>query len=288
MDYIRPGTTLPNTFPDTPYAPPPRTFEGSIAPSMSMAGVPYEESYYSYPASPAYQGYHHPQPHRIAHSDAYSMGSAPSPYPYPRARSVSPVHTRAVTPTNLKPRRATTPTPRRSKTPNYEPAPPVPEHIAPAPRRSSTPFPNRKVLPAPSSHSPRAIDNRGYMVDDREYRVEPREYRVEQREPRGEHRDPRQMAHATTSGRTSRTSRRPSPDDDTTAIASSNPPDHASITVKSVQSRPYSPIPPSDPVFYGSAGDAALRSTQQKYRRHYPSPSTINSQPDSIADIYAQ
>ena len=242
-----------------------------MTPSMSMAGVPYEESYYSYPASPAYQGYHHPQPQRISHSDAYSMGGLS----YPRARSVSPVHSRAITPTNLKPRRATTPTPRRSKTPNYEPAPPVPEHIAPGTtRRSQTPFPSRKGLPA--APSPR-------MMDPRDYTVEQRDYRLEQRDHRGEYRDPR-MYGSVNSGRTSRGSRRPSADEDTTAIASSTPHDHSSIALKSAHSRPYSPTPPSDAPFYGSSGNQNLRSTQQKYARHYPSP---DSQPTSRPDVYA-
>lgn len=299
VDYIRPGTTLPNTFAEAaPYAP--RTFEGSMTPSMSMAGVPYEESYYSYPASPAYQGYHHPQPQRVvpAHSEVYSVGSAHHYQHHPRARSVSPSHARAMTPTNLKPRRATTPTPKRSRTPNYEPAPPIPEHIAPVPvhsRRTVTPFPNRRALPPPSStsYSPRTIDSRnGYVVDDREYRVleeQQREYRAESREQRNEYRDrdPRAVAYAASpnSGRTSRTSPRHHqiPDDDTTAIAS---PDNGSVVVKSVQSRPYSPNPPSEPAFYGNVVDQNVRSTQ-KYRRHYPSPSTINSQPGSPPDIYA-
>jgi len=279
VDYIRPGTTLPNTFPG-PVSYAERTYEGSnAAPSMSMAGVPYEESYYSYPASPAYQGYHHPQPQRISHSDVYSMGSLS----YPRARSVSPAHSRAITPTNLRPRRATTPTPKRVKTPNYEPAPPVPEHIAPiSTRRSLTPFPRGKALPA-ATPSPRMMEPSEYVVD---YRVEQRDFRPEQRD-RGEYRDNKTMGYGSThSGRVSRGSRRPSADEDATAIPSSLPHDHGSIALKSAQSRPYSPTPPSEPTFHGSPGHQNPRSTQ-KYMRYYPSPSTINSQPTSRPDVYA-
>jgi hypothetical protein len=211
------------------------------------------------------------------------MGSLP----YPRARSVSPVHSRAITPTNLKPRRATTPTPRRAKTPNYEPAPPVPEHIAPvATRRSQTPFPPRKMLQA--TPSPRTMDPRDYTAEQRDYRVDQRDYRLEPRDHRGEYRDPKTATYGSThSGRTSRGSRRPLPDEDTTAIASSIPQDHGSISLKSVQSRPYSPTPPSDAIFHGNSGNLNLRSTQQKYARHYPSPSTMNSQPTSRPDVYA-
>jgi len=305
VDYIQPGTTLPNTFNEPLYAPSAQD-AGSVAPSTSMAGVPYEESYYTYPASPPYQGYHHPQPMRPPPSDGYSTVSgyphphSPGPrhahYPYdpnsqaayshaytqghPRARSVSPVYSRSITPSNAKPRRATTPTPRRSKTPTYDPAPPIPQHITPIPssRRSATPFPKDRARYAPSPRIP--TDGDDYIVDTRD--------KEKERE-----REPKAVTFATghASGRTSRTSRRPSADrqvtdEDDTAISSLA--DQETMRSKSIYSRPQSPIPVSDTAhgINASTRERERERSSHKYVKYYPSPSTDASHPERV-EIHA-
>jgi hypothetical protein len=263
-----------------------------------MAGVPYEESHYSYPASPPYQGYHHPQPMRPPPSDGYSIVSghphphSPGPrhahYPYdpnsqaayshaypqghPRARSVSPVYSRSITPSNVKPRRATTPTPRRSKTPTYDPAPPIPQHIMPLPssRRSATPFPKDRSRYAASPRIP--TDGDDYIIDTRE-------------------REPKSVTFATgrASGRTSRTSRRPSADrpvtdEDDTAISVADQEMGSTMGAKSIYSRPQSPVPASDTphAVNVSTRERERERSSHKYTRYYPSPSTDASHPGRV------
>lgn len=302
VDYIRPGTTLPNTFNEVYDA-------ESIAPSTSMAGVPYEESYYSYPTGTPYQGYHHPLPTRPPPSDGYSMVSgqphphSPAPrhgyYPYdphsqaayshaypqgyPRARSVSPVQSRSMTPSNVKPRRATTPTPRRSKTPVYDAAPPMPQYIVPLPanKRSVTPFPKDRSRNG-SVPSPRIpADGDDYIIDTRDKERE---------------REPKSVAFvsAHTSGRTSRTSRRPSADrpqtdEEDTAISSmaEQDADMGSTAVnKSTYSRPYSPAHVSDASrsvrVASSPRERERERLNHKHAKYYPSPSTDASQPGRV------
>jgi hypothetical protein len=223
-----------------------------------MAGTAYEESFYSYPATPQYHGYLHPQPQRMVPSEVYSVTP---PNHYPRARSVSPVQSRAITPVNVKPRRATTPTPRRSKTPNYDPAPPVPQTIVPVPHRSTKSRPQGSPAPSPA-------------MGGRDYRTEPRASR--ESTPQENHRQLRVEFSVPTSGRTSRTSRRPSGDEDATAISSSVP--HES-NMTNYKSRPYSPTPSPN------LSQHASRSNHKHYK-HYPSPSTIGSLDESRFQTY--
>ncbi|CAG8738633.1 12848_t:CDS:2, partial [Acaulospora colombiana] len=248
VDYIRPGTTLPQVYAEGGV--PIQGMEEAMEEQASMAGTAYEESYYSYPATPQYQGYLHPQPQRMVPSEVYS--AVPSNH-YPRARSVSPVQTRAITPVNVKPRRATTPTPRRSRTPNYEPAPPVPQTIVPVPHRSTTPH---------SKSRPQASLTPSPIPDAREYRTEPRGSR--ERTPH-DNRQLRVDFSVPTSGRTSRTSRRPSADEDATAISSSVPHESTLTNYKSSNHlRPYSPT--SSP----NVSQHASRSNYKHYK-NYPS-----------------
>ncbi|PVF96468.1 hypothetical protein CPB86DRAFT_668058, partial [Serendipita vermifera] len=255
VDYIRPGTTLPQVFAEG--GAPTQAMDEEMEEPTSMAGTAYEESFYSYPATPQYHGYLHPQPQRIAPSEVYS--AVPSNQ-YPRARSVSPVQTRAITPVNVKPRRATTPTPRRSRTPSYEPAPPVPQTIVPVPHRSTTPH-SKSRQQAPLTPP--------QMTDGREYRAEPRIPR--ERTPH-DNRQLRVDFSVPTSGRTSRTSRRPSADEDATAISSSVPQESTLTNYKSSgHIRPYSPTPSPN------ISQHASRSNHKQHYKNYPSPSTIGS-----------
>ncbi|CCA72818.1 hypothetical protein PIIN_06754 [Serendipita indica DSM 11827] len=261
VDYIRPGTTLPTAFQKNQAMYPSYVADESIAPSM--AGTPYQDSYYSYSAAPAYQGYHHPQPQRISQSDAYSAGSTPY---HPRARSVSPVHSRAMTPTNMRPRRATTPTPKGSRTPIYEPAPPMPQDIVLLPRRVPPSSFNAKSLPSvPAS---RGTDAREYA------RPQAIEYRSERRAD-GRDRSP---DYSRTAASRTLASHRPSMDGDNTAVSS---PYHGSkaVVVKPTHPRPYSPRDEDEeeeedeePHTYHHS-----RSPNKHPRDYYPSPSSLNS-----------
>ncbi|KAG8760267.1 hypothetical protein FRC14_003565 [Serendipita sp. 396] len=253
VDYIRPGTTLPTAFAmSKPYDP---HFDGSMTPAMSMAGP---ESYHMAPGYHAtYQGFYHPQPQRVSHSEAFSGVSTP----YPRARSVSPVQSRAITPLNTRPRRATTPTPKGSKMNIYDPAPPVPQDIRPiANRRFVSPISKgQKTLPSTPGSVPTEVY---HPHTGREYRSERRGYREETR---------------VRSPDLSRTNRRPSgsssqrasTDEETTAISSNAPHDAESAVVHSNQSRPYNLV---DEATYQSHTTRA----SSKHNRYYPSPGTTN------------
>lgn len=275
-----------------------------MTPSQSTAGVPQEELYHSYPASPYHgqQGYHQPQPQRVQ-PDYSTAGSyhqvyySPHPRPYnprsyegysshdsyayahghPRARSVSPVHSRSFTPSGFKPRRATTPTPRGSRVQNYDPPPPVPQHITPlstSSRRSVAPFPKGRSAPIRSPRMP---------TDGDDYILEPRE----------REREHKIVAFATRNGRTSRNGRRPSADrpsadEDSTAISSAEQPE-ASLISSKAYIRPHSPTPASDASHAVRIGyrDRERERIRNKHMGHYPSPSTDASQPRGVVEDYA-
>jgi hypothetical protein len=208
---------------------------------MAMAGVAYEESYYSYPTSSPYHGYHHPQPQRVSQ---LSTGTY-----YPRPRSASPVQSRSMTPTNMRPRRATTPNSYMAMTPAYEPAPPMPQYITSSgARRNGTPFPRaNRHLPAPESTQ----------------NIEKFEYRS------------RSSTVPAPSERSSRHTHTRSLEEDTTVISSSHLREKASTTLKAISSRPYSP----DSVKDVPLVSANHRFVSPKQARFYPSPSTPGSQP---------
>ncbi|KAG8834060.1 hypothetical protein FRC17_009623 [Serendipita sp. 399] len=259
VDYIRPGTTLPSTFAmHKPYDP---QFDGpmTMTPAMSMTGP---DAYHVPPGYHAtYQEFYHPQPQRVSHSEPFSAGSTP----YPRARSVSPVHSRAISPSNLRPRRATTPTPMGSRMIIYEPAPPVPQAIRPIPSRHFvSPF-GKAQQPLPST--PGSVPTDAYHSHtDRDYRPEKRRYREEPRVRSPDH----SRANRRPSG--SSTQRTSTDEEETTAISSNAPRDVESAAGRPTHSRHFNPAVP-DEITYQSHTTRA----SSKQNRYYPSPGTTHA-----------